>query len=104
MIIWKDKSQPAMRRPVRGHTVVFVNVRSLGPKKPEGRTMCALEAYCSVCRHSWSEDISLSTRNRILHGPNQRGVVAEVVSKAVSRTPSCEDIYRALVARDVMES
>jgi hypothetical protein len=104
MITWLDRSQPAMRRPVRGHTVVFVRVRSLGPKKPEGRTLCALEACCTVCKTEWSEDVSLSTRGRILNGPNSRGVVAEVVARAVSRTPVCEDVYREMVARDVLES
>jgi hypothetical protein len=59
---------------------------------------------CLTCRTLWFEDISMSTKNHILLGPNRRRAAADVVMAAVSRTPTCEDAYRTMVVRDVLES
>lgn len=92
-----------MRRPVRGHSVVFMTVDVKLPKKTGGVILYSLRAYCSICRTSWDENISPGTRRR-LAGPDPRRAMAEVVALAVSRTPSCEEAYRKLVAREVMET
>ncbi len=87
-----------MRRPARGHNIVFKHV-FLGPGKM-GHT---LEAHCLICHTFWSETISAATKDRVIRGPNPRGTVASVVATAVSRTPDCEDVCREALARHVIE-
>lgn len=104
MITWEDGSQPVMRRPVRGHKVVFHGV-SVDPSLPGPRAESSyiVSAHCPICGTSWAHRVSWGTGRRLL-GPDSRKTVALVMAEAVSRTPACEDAYRAMVARDVIES
>ncbi len=99
MIIWADGSQPAMRRPVRGHQIVFQRVDTRSDGLHVSRTV---EVYCKRCGTAWSRPVSIGTARKILAG--YRGMLAGVVHAATRPGPSCEEAYRILLALEVMES
>lgn len=104
MIVWADGSQPAMRRAVRGHSAVFDGVEFFQPKPgPFSHPEWTARAHCSTCKTAWINRISQKTRQALM-SPSPRKAVAEVVALGFSRLPTCEEAYRELVAREIIES
>ncbi len=67
------------------------------------RVQYSVFLHCDRCLTSWHEEIGWSTRQR-LTGWRPERALTEIVRLAVSRTPPCEEAYRTMVARDVIES
>jgi hypothetical protein len=99
MIVWKDGSQPAMRRPVRGHWVVFQSIMAVDGGQRLSRE---LGAYCARCGVSWTRTVSLWTARRIADG--NRRALADVIDAATRTGPSCEEAFRIILSLEVMGS
>lgn len=88
-----------MRRPSRGHHVVFQRVETRNDGLFISRNV---EIYCKRCGAAWNRPVNFRTARKILAG--DRGTLAGVVLMATAPGPSCEEAYRILLAFEVMET